>query len=194
VGGDRPAEPIADDRRPAGLRKSAAKAGEGADAHRNRGAILAAVAPARQQQQQERGDKEGNDPARGHGIESAEEIGADRHADQGTEHHDRGGAAIGMFPGVWNERRGRHEIDHEQQRRHQPRRGDAACERHEDQRGAESGKSARSSRDEGDCADRKGGIEVEAGWDEAKRAHPRRTPPVFFVTSATILAATASIS
>jgi len=73
-------------------------------------------------------------------------------------------------------------------------RGDAACERHEDQRGAESGKSARSSRDEGDRADHKGGIEVEAGWDEAKRAHPRRTPPVFFVTSATILAATASIS
>ena len=51
--------------------------------------------------------------------------GADGHADQRAEHHDRGGLAVGLLPGVRNQRRGGDEIDDQQQRRDQPRRGDA---------------------------------------------------------------------
>src|SRR6185312_8796347 len=86
------------------------------------------------------------------------------------------------------------EIDDEQQGGDQPRLGDRTCQRHEDQRRAEPGKSACRSGDEGDHADGDRRIEADSCRNEPEQAHPRRTPPVFFVTSATILAATASIS
>jgi len=77
---DRPAEPIADDRRAACLRQPAAKAGKPADADGNGGVVLAAITPARQQQQEQRADEGRDDPARRHRIEPAEKIRADRHA------------------------------------------------------------------------------------------------------------------
>src|SRR3981189_111726 len=70
----------------------------------------------------------------------------------------------------------------------------AARQRHEDQRGAEAGEPPRRSRDEGNDADGDGGIDGYIGRDEANEAHPRNVPPVFLLTSATIFAATASIS
>jgi hypothetical protein len=93
-------------------------------------------------------------------------------ADQGTEHHDRGGAAIGMLPSIWNERRGRDEIDQEQQRRDQARRGDAARQGHEDQRRAEAGKSTRRSRNKGDCANCDSDFEADVRRDKTQRTHP----------------------
>src|SRR5262249_30876163 len=88
----------------------------------------------------------------------------------------------------------RHEIDDQQQRGYEARRRHAARERHEDQRGAEAGEAARRAGDEGDRADRDRRESGEVGRDETPKAHPRNVPPVFFVTSATIFAATASIS
>ena len=74
------------------------------------------------------------------------------------------------FHAFGNQRRGRDEIDDQQQRRDQPRRRDAARQRHEDQRGAETGKSARRSRHESDRADRDGGVMLTRR-DEAGEAH-----------------------
>ena len=72
--------------------------------------------------------------------------------------------------------------------------GDAARQRHEDQRRAEAGKAARGARDESDGAERHRDGETDVLREEVRKAHPRNVPPVFFVTSATIFAATASIS
>ena len=58
-------------------------------------------------------------------------------------------------------------------------------------------KPARRSRDEGDRADRDRRVEADFSRNERRRVHAascRKVPPVFFVTSATIFAATASIS
>src|SRR5437588_12678892 len=100
----------------------------------------------------------------------------------------------GVLPRVRYQRRRRDEIDDEQKRCDQARRRHAACERHEDQRRAEAGKSARGSRYEGNRADGDCGIDADLRRDQVRQDHPRNTPPVLFVTSATILAATASIS
>ena len=49
-------------------------------------------------------------------------------------------------------------------------------------------------RDPCDLAGRDRGIAADIGRDEVGDTHPRKMPPVFFVTSATIFTATASIS
>ena len=156
--------------------------------------VFATVTPTRKQEQQQRKHEAGNDPARGHGIEPAQEIGADGNADQCSEHDHGSCLAVRVLPRLGNKRGGCDEIDDQQQRRHQPRRGHAARERHEDQRGAKTGKSARRSGDESDCANGDCGVDADIGRDEARKVHARNVPPVFFVTSATIFAATASIS
>jgi len=96
-----------------------------------------------------------------------------------------------MPPGVRNQRRGRDEIDHQQERRDQARRRQAARQRHEDQRRPEAGEPPRRSRDKAivQIANARAGRDI---WrDQApKKIHPRKTPPVFLVTSATILAPT----
>src|SRR5258705_13922508 len=86
------------------------------------------------------------------------------------------------------------EMDDQQKRSDQPRRRHAARQGHENQRGAETGKPARRRRHERKGADRDRGGDADIGRDEAGKAHPRNVPPVFLVTSVTILAAPASIS
>ncbi len=128
-------------------------------------------------------------------IEPAEEPGPDGNADQRAGHHDRRRLAVRLLPGIGEQRRGADEIVDEQKRRDQPRRGETARQRHEDQRRAETGKAARRARHQGDHADRDRNVVTDIARDEAGSGHhPRNTPPVLFVTSATILAPTASIS
>jgi hypothetical protein len=193
--GKRPAKPITDDRRPAGLCQPAAKAGQSADADGKRGVVFAPIAPARQQQREQREHEAGDDPARRHWLEPAEEPGSDGHADQCARYHDGGCLAVRVLPGIGKERRGGDEIDDEQEGCNQARRRKTARQRHENQRRAETGKSARRSRHESDRADGDGDAGADIRRDEAEPGHhPRSTPPVFFATSATILAPTASIS
>src|SRR5258706_4224266 len=99
-----------------------------------------------------------------------------------------------MLPRIWNQRCCRDEIDDQQERRNKAGCSQAARQRHENQRGAETGKSASRPRDESNRADGDGGVGADVAWDEAGRAHPRKMPPVLFVTSVTILAADGSIS
>src|SRR5260370_35854383 len=99
-----------------------------------------------------------------------------------------------MLPRIRNQRCCRDEIDDEQKCSDEARRRDAACQRHEDQRGPKPGKPARRSRYESDRRDGDGGVDADIGRDETNEAHPRSPPPVLFATWATIFAATASIS
>jgi hypothetical protein len=69
------------------------------------------------------------------------------------------------------QRRGRHEIDDQKQWCDKTRRRQAACERHEDQRRAEAGKSAGRSRDERDHADGNRRADGDPGRKQGRQAH-----------------------
>ena len=133
--------------------------------------LLAAVAPAGCQQHQQGSYEAGDDPARRHGLEPGQEVSADGHADQRACHHDGCRLAVRLPPGIGQQRQRRHEIDDEQESGDEFWRGDAACERHEDQRGAEPGKAARRCRDEGNRADRDRRESGEVGRYEACKTH-----------------------
>ena len=135
--------------------------------------ILAAIAPAREQQQQQRADKAGDDPACRHRVEPAQTPSSDRHTDEGARHHHSGSLAVGLPPRIRKQWSRGDEIDHEQQCCDQARRGDAARQRHENQRRTEAGKSAGGSRDKGCDANRDRGREADVGRDELRGAHPR---------------------
>src|SRR5579883_763806 len=99
-----------------------------------------------------------------------------------------------MLPRVRDQRSRRDEVDDQEQRRDEPWRGHAARERHEDQGRTEAGKTACRSRDEGDGTDGDRRTDADVRRDQPEYRHPRSVPPVFLTTSATSLAATASIS
>ena len=155
----------ASSRRSAGRRSAPARCRSRtrpADADRDRRVVLAAIAPAGEQQQQQRGDEAGNDPARGDRFEPAQEVGADRArrsarrttmtavALRSAFFHAFGSSGAAATKSMISSSAA-------------TSRGSAmrACQRHEDQRRAEPGKSARRARDEGDRADRDRRVEAD---------------------------------
>src|SRR5262249_26178955 len=76
----------------------------------------------------------------------------------------------------------------------QTRRGDAAGERHEDQRRAKTGEAARGPRHERDRADRDRGSRADLRRDQAGKHHAPKKPSVLLAPAATHFAPTPPIS
>src|SRR5258708_20170753 len=76
-----------------------------------------------------------------------------------------------MLPRIRNRGRGGDEIEVEQKGREKGRARNAARQRHENQRGAETGKPARRSRNESNGADGDGDIDADIGGGEANEGH-----------------------
>src|SRR5258708_20610212 len=85
-----------------------------------------------------------------------------------------------MLPRIRNRGRGGDEIEVEQKGREKGRARNAARQRHENQRGAETGKSARRSRHESNGTDGDGDIDANIGGGEADEAPAPDAPRMMF--------------